>query len=56
VAQRDRQELEALNAIKLPPVTTKKAEVLTKHLVETVKKDPVSTAQVLRTWLRDRER
>lgn len=56
VALRDRQELEALNAIQLPQVSTKKVEVLTKHLVETVKKDPVSTAQVLRTWLRDQER
>lgn len=56
VALRDRQELEALNAIKLPQVTTKKAEVLTKHLTETAKKDPVSAAHVLRTWLRERER
>jgi len=56
VALRDRQELEALNAIKLPQVTTKKAEVLARHLTETVKKDPVSAAQVLRTWLRERER
>lgn len=46
-------EAEAINALKLPPVTTKKAEVLTKHLVETAKKDPVAMAQILRTWLYD---
>jgi len=52
-AERERQELEALTSMKLPKVTTKKAEVLTKHLVEAAKKDPVATAQVLRTWLRE---
>jgi len=39
--------------MKLPKVTTKKTEVLTKHLVEVAKKDPIATAQVLRTWLRE---
>ncbi len=55
-AQRQRQEAEAMSALRLPKVTTKKTEVLSKHLAETVKKDPAGTAQVLRTWLRDRER
>ena len=32
--------VEAINALKLPPVVTKKSEVLTKHLRETIKKDP----------------
>lgn len=55
-ALRERQEAEALSAIKMPTVTTKKAEVLTKHLVESAKKDPVGMAHILRTWLGDRER
>jgi len=53
-AERERQELEALTSMKLPKVTTKKAEVLTKHLTEVAKKDPAATAHVLRTWLRER--
>jgi flagellar M-ring protein FliF len=56
LALRDRQEAEALSAMKLPLVTTKKAEVLAKHLVELAKKDPASTTQVLRTWLKERQR
>ncbi len=55
-ALKKKQEAEALSQLKLPPVTTKKAEVLAKHLVETAKKDPVAAAHVLRTWLYDAER
>ena len=50
-AEQARLEAEALNSLKLPPVTTKKSEVLSKHIAETVKKDPVTAAQILRTWL-----
>ena len=49
-AARQKQEMDALNALKLPPVT-KKAEVLTKHIVEQAKKDSSSMAHVLRTWM-----
>jgi len=49
-AARQKQEMDALNALKLPPVT-KKAEVLTKHIVEQAKKDSTSMAHVLRTWM-----
>ncbi len=49
-------EAEALSMLTLPPVATKKAEVLAKHIAEVTRKDPVSTAQVLRTWLYDGER
>ena len=49
-AIRQRQETEALNALKLPPVT-KKAEVLTKHIVEQAKKDSTVMAHVLRSWI-----
>jgi flagellar M-ring protein FliF len=49
-ALREKQELEALNSLKLPPAT-KKTEVLTKHISEQAKKDSGSMAQVLRAWL-----
>jgi flagellar M-ring protein FliF len=49
-ATRQKQETEALNALKLPPVT-KKAEVLTKHIGEQAKKDSTSMAHVLRSWM-----
>lgn len=52
-AARERSELEALNALKLPTVTTKKAEVLTKHLNEEAKKDPKVMAQIIRSWIHD---
>lgn len=49
-AQRQKQETEALNALKLPPVT-KKTEVLAKHIAEQAKKDSASMAHVLRAWM-----
>jgi flagellar M-ring protein FliF len=55
-ALKQRQEAEVLSSLKLPPVTTKKAQVLAKHLVETAKKDPTAAAQILRTWLAEGDR
>jgi flagellar M-ring protein FliF len=54
-AAKQRLEAEALSALRLPPVTTKKSEVLAKHISESVKKDPVGAAQILRAWLNDME-
>jgi flagellar M-ring protein FliF len=51
-ALRQKQEAEALSALKLPPVT-KKTEVLTKHIAEQAKKDSASMAHVLRAWMAD---
>lgn len=51
-ALRQKQEMEALNALKLPPMT-KKTEVLTKHIAEQAKKDSASMAHVLRAWMSD---
>jgi flagellar biosynthesis/type III secretory pathway M-ring protein FliF/YscJ len=48
-------EAEALSSLKLPPVVTKKTEVLAKHLRENVKKEPNLSAQVLLSWLREEE-
>jgi flagellar M-ring protein FliF len=54
-AVRQKQETDALNALKLPPVT-KKAEVLTKHIGEQAKKDSTSMAHVLRAWMSESKR
>ena len=49
-ALRQKQEADALNALKLPPVT-KKAEVLTKHIGDQAKKDSTPMVHVLRSWM-----
>jgi flagellar M-ring protein FliF len=46
-----RLEQEALSSIKLPKVTTKKAEVLAKQIKENSKKDAAPGAHVLREWI-----
>jgi flagellar M-ring protein FliF len=50
VAKRQKQEADALDALKLPPVTQKTA-VLTKHISEQAKKDSAGMAHVLRAWM-----
>ncbi len=39
--------------LRLPPVTTKKVEVLRQHLKESVKTDAALAASVLRGWLEE---
>jgi flagellar M-ring protein FliF len=51
-AQQALMEAEALRGIKLP-VTTKKTEVLVKHIRDSVHKDPGNATNVLRTWIAD---
>jgi flagellar M-ring protein FliF len=51
LSQRAKKEAEALMAMKLPAVATKKTEVLTKHIATESKKDPTAMAQVVRSWL-----
>jgi flagellar biosynthesis/type III secretory pathway M-ring protein FliF/YscJ len=51
---KEKQELEAMSALKLPAVKTQKTEVLTKHLSAEAKKDPQAMAHILRTWLSER--
>jgi flagellar M-ring protein FliF len=48
-----RMEQEALSSIKMPKVTTKKAEVLLKQVREQGKKDPSIGAHVIRAWIGD---
>lgn len=54
-SEKRRAELELLNSIRLPELTTKKAEVLVKQISEQAKSDPHAAAQLLRTWVSDRE-
>jgi flagellar M-ring protein FliF len=49
-ALRQKQEADALNSLKLPPVT-KKTAVLTKHISEQAKKDSAGMAHILRAWM-----
>jgi flagellar biosynthesis/type III secretory pathway M-ring protein FliF/YscJ len=44
-------EQEALSSIKLPKVTSKKADVLVKQIKENSKKDSAAGAHVLREWI-----
>ncbi len=48
---KEQQTRDVLASLKLPPVTTKKTEVLVKHISAEAKKDPPAMAQVIRTWL-----
>jgi flagellar M-ring protein FliF len=59
LAERDalqhERDAQALNALKLTPVITKTAEVMAKHIREKVKETPETSAQVLRSWIREEE-
>ncbi len=50
-ALKEKQTQEVLSNLKLPPVKTKKAEVLLQHIGEEARKDPAAMAQVVRSWL-----
>jgi flagellar M-ring protein FliF len=52
-ALKEKQAADALNALKLPPVTTQRAEVLTRHLTEEAKKDPIGVAKLVRSWMHE---
>jgi flagellar biosynthesis/type III secretory pathway M-ring protein FliF/YscJ len=53
-ALKEQQEAMALAALRLPTVTTQKAEVLTKHLTAEAKKDPQAMAHIIKVWLNER--
>ena len=53
VALKRQQEVEAMTALKLPQVKTKKSEVLTKHIASEAKKDATTMVQVLRNWINE---
>lgn len=54
--EKARQAAEALMNLRLPAVNTKKTEVLTKHIAAEAKKDPITMAQVVRSWLNASDR
>jgi flagellar M-ring protein FliF len=51
VGEQARKDAEAMLQLKLPEVTTKKTEVIKKHIAAEAKKDPTAMAQVVRSWL-----
>jgi flagellar M-ring protein FliF len=51
-----KREAEELMKLKIPAVSTKKTEVLTKHITTEAKKDPILMAQVIRSWLNGQDR
>lgn len=53
VAEQQKADMAALAALKLPTVTTKKGELLSKEIRETTKKDPTVSAHVLQTWIHE---
>jgi flagellar M-ring protein FliF len=55
-ALQKQKDAEILSSLKIPVTTTKKAEVLIKHLQQNVAKDAEGTTNVLRTWLNEGER
>lgn len=58
IAEREEEQrqadLAALASIKVPPVKTKKAEVLAKQIRENTKKDSISSANILQAWIHER--
>jgi len=46
-------ESEALKSLKIPTVSTKKTEVLSKHITEEAQRNPENMASLLRTWLNE---
>ena len=50
-ALKSRQTEEILSSLKMPDVTTKKAEVLVRQIQTEAKRDPIAAAQVVRSWL-----
>ena len=53
-AEQSQLEAQALSRIKLP-ANTNKTEVLVKHIRESVQKDPLAAANILRTWVAEVE-
>jgi flagellar biosynthesis/type III secretory pathway M-ring protein FliF/YscJ len=53
MAEQHKQDMAAIAAIKLPTVTTKKSELLTKEIREGTKKDPSVSAHVIQTWIHE---
>ena len=55
IAEQAKADLAAIAALKLPTVTTKKGELLTKEISASTKKDASVPAHVLQTWLHEND-
>jgi flagellar M-ring protein FliF len=59
LAERDalqkKMDAKALEALKLTPVITKKAEVMARHLRDKIQIQPEVSVQILRSWIREDE-
>jgi flagellar M-ring protein FliF len=53
MAEQQKADMAAIAALKLPTVTTKKSELLTKEIREGTKKDPSVPAHVISNWLHE---
>lgn len=53
MAEQHKQDMAAIAALKLPTVSTKKSELLTKEIREGTKKDPTVSAHVIQSWIHD---
>jgi len=54
-ARRLSAEREVLSSLKLPELTTKKSEVLIRHISEQAKRDSIGIANLIRAWLLEKE-
>jgi flagellar M-ring protein FliF len=52
--EQQRADVAALASIRMPAVSSKKVEVLSKQLREGAKRDPVPAGRVLQTWIHNR--
>lgn len=55
-ARREQMEREVLSSIGTPEGASKKGQVLIKHISEHARRDPIGVAQLIRSWLSEKER
>jgi flagellar M-ring protein FliF len=53
ISEQQKSDMASLAALKLPTITTKKQELLSKEIRESTKKDPQVSANVLTAWIRE---
>ena len=51
MADKDRKNAEAMASLKAPETSTKKTDILKKHIAEEVLKNPQGMTQIIRSWL-----
>lgn len=51
----ERADRELLASIGVPQLTTKKSEVLVRHITDQAKRDPIAMAQLIRSWITEKE-